>query len=83
MDRLSWYQTGESMEEILCQAGAVGIYDGDSKQVKFFKILLENIPIFQSSFEQGTASLTYQRIIWADSSDPVNLIKTKIVFIFK
>ncbi|KAL3097817.1 hypothetical protein niasHS_000552 [Heterodera schachtii] len=55
MDRLSWYQTGESMEEILCQAGSVGIYDGDLKQ---------------SSFEQGTVSLTYQRIIWADSTDP-------------
>ncbi|KAL7074948.1 hypothetical protein ACQ4LE_005842 [Meloidogyne hapla] len=55
MDRLSWYQTGESMEEILCQAGAVGIYDGDVKQ---------------SSFEQGTVSLTYQRVIWADSNDP-------------
>ncbi|KAI6188385.1 Vacuolar protein-sorting-associated protein 36 [Aphelenchoides besseyi] len=55
MDRLSWYQPGESMEEILCQAGHVGIYDGDLKQ---------------SAFEQGTASLTLQRIIWADSSDP-------------
>uniref|UniRef100_A0A914IAU1 Vacuolar protein-sorting-associated protein 36 n=1 Tax=Globodera rostochiensis TaxID=31243 RepID=A0A914IAU1_GLORO len=55
MDRLSWYQTGESMEEILCQAGSVGIYDGDLKQ---------------SSFEQGAVSLTYQRVIWADSTDP-------------
>ncbi|KAI6235241.1 Vacuolar protein-sorting-associated protein 36 [Aphelenchoides besseyi] len=55
MDRLSWYQPGESMEEILCQAGHVGIYDGDLKQ---------------SAFEQGTASLTLQRVIWADSSDP-------------
>jgi hypothetical protein len=43
------------MEEILIQAGHVGIYDGDLKQ---------------STFEQGTASLTLQRIIWADSSDP-------------
>jgi hypothetical protein len=55
MDRLSWYQAGESMEEILIQAGHVGIYDGDLKQ---------------SAFEQGTASLTLQRIIWADSTDP-------------
>jgi hypothetical protein len=38
MDRLSWYQSGESMEEILCQAGAVGIYDGDVKQVFFIFI---------------------------------------------
>jgi len=35
MDRLSWYQSGEAMEEILCQAGSVGIYDGDVKQVLF------------------------------------------------
>ncbi|KAI1715188.1 EAP30/Vps36 family domain-containing protein [Ditylenchus destructor] len=55
MDRLSWYQAGESMEDILCQAGSVGIYDGDLKQ---------------SAFEQGTVSLTLQRVIWADSSDP-------------
>ncbi|KAI6240162.1 Vacuolar protein-sorting-associated protein 36 [Aphelenchoides fujianensis] len=55
MDRLSWYQPGESMEEILCQSGHVGIFDGDLKQ---------------SAFEQGTASLTLQRVIWADSSDP-------------
>uniref|UniRef100_A0A1I7STM1 Vacuolar protein-sorting-associated protein 36 n=1 Tax=Bursaphelenchus xylophilus TaxID=6326 RepID=A0A1I7STM1_BURXY len=55
MDRLSWYTPGESMEEILIQAGHVGIYDGDMKQ---------------SSFEQGTASLTLQRVIWADSTDP-------------
>lgn len=57
MDRLAWYQAGESMEEILVQAGQVGIYDGDLKQ---------------SSFELGTASLTLQRVIWADSSDPVS-----------
>ena len=37
------------------QAGAVGIYDGDLKH---------------STFETGTASLTLQKIIWADSSDP-------------
>lgn len=35
MDRLTWYQAGESMEDILCQAGNVGIYDGDLKQVFF------------------------------------------------
>lgn len=35
MDRLSWYQAGESMEEILRQAAHVGIYDGDLKQVCF------------------------------------------------
>lgn len=33
MDRLSWYHPGESMEDILCQSGHVGIYDGDLKQV--------------------------------------------------
>ncbi|CAI5451630.1 unnamed protein product [Caenorhabditis angaria] len=55
MNRLSWYTPGESTEELLCQAGSVGIYDGDLKQTQF---------------EQGTASLTLQRIIWADSSDP-------------
>uniref|UniRef100_A0A0K0G493 Vacuolar protein-sorting-associated protein 36 n=1 Tax=Strongyloides venezuelensis TaxID=75913 RepID=A0A0K0G493_STRVS len=55
MDRITWYQQGESMEDLLCQAGNVGIYDGDLKQ---------------SAFEQGTASLTLQRIIWADSHDP-------------
>lgn len=91
MDRLSWYQSGESMEEILCQAGSVGIYDGDLKQVRpraikggrgsLVRPLLHCIPItnqinpypVQSSFEQGTASLTYQRIIWADSTDPVSM----------
>uniref|UniRef100_A0A914XZW7 Vacuolar protein-sorting-associated protein 36 n=1 Tax=Panagrolaimus superbus TaxID=310955 RepID=A0A914XZW7_9BILA len=55
MDRLSWYQAGESMEEILRQAAHVGIYDGDLKT---------------SAFEQGTLSLTLQRVIWADCSDP-------------
>uniref|UniRef100_A0A7E4ZY59 Vacuolar protein-sorting-associated protein 36 n=1 Tax=Panagrellus redivivus TaxID=6233 RepID=A0A7E4ZY59_PANRE len=55
MNRLSWYTPAESMEEILRQAGNVGIYDGDAKQ---------------SAFEQGTLSLTLQRVIWADSSDP-------------
>ncbi|KAI6176882.1 Vacuolar protein-sorting-associated protein 36 [Aphelenchoides bicaudatus] len=55
MDRLSWYQQGESMEEILIQAGHVGIYDGDLKQ---------------STFDQGTASLTLQRVIWADALNP-------------
>lgn len=44
------------MEEILIQAGHVGIYDGDLKQ---------------STFEQGTASLTLQRVIWASATDPV------------
>ncbi|WKY01608.1 hypothetical protein Q1695_015540 [Nippostrongylus brasiliensis] len=55
MDRLTWYQPGESLEDLLCQAGHVGIYDGDLKH---------------TAFEQGTASLTLHRIIWADSSDP-------------
>ncbi|KAH7697617.1 Vacuolar protein sorting 36 containing protein [Aphelenchoides avenae] len=55
MDRLSWYQPGESMEDILIQSGNVGIFDGDLKQ---------------SAFEQGTVSLTLQRVIWADASDP-------------
>ncbi|TKR64996.1 hypothetical protein L596_025460 [Steinernema carpocapsae] len=55
MDRVTWYTPGESMEDLLCQAGNVGIYDGDLKH---------------SAFEQGTASLTLQRLIWADSSDP-------------
>jgi hypothetical protein len=35
MDRLSWYQAGETMEEILRQAAHVGIYDGDLKQVSY------------------------------------------------
>ncbi|CAI4228926.1 unnamed protein product [Auanema sp. JU1783] len=55
MNRLAWYTPAESMEDILCQAGHVGIYDGDTKQTEF---------------EQGTASITLHRIIWADSSDP-------------
>ncbi|RCN29730.1 hypothetical protein ANCCAN_24510 [Ancylostoma caninum] len=55
MDRLTWYQPGESLEDLLCQAGHVGIYEGDLKH---------------TSFEQGTASLTLHRIIWADSTDP-------------
>ncbi|CAJ0581223.1 unnamed protein product, partial [Mesorhabditis spiculigera] len=55
MDRITWYQPGESMEEILCQAGSVGLYEGDLKQTEF---------------ELGTASLTLHRIIWADSTDP-------------
>ncbi|CAB3397572.1 unnamed protein product [Caenorhabditis bovis] len=55
MNRLTWYTPGESTEELLCQAGHVGIYEGDLKNTQF---------------EQGTASLTLQRIIWADSSDP-------------
>lgn len=40
MDRLSWYQHGESMEEIICQAGHVGIYDGDLKQVLLKSFLI-------------------------------------------
>ncbi|ETN77716.1 EAP30/Vps36 family protein [Necator americanus] len=55
MDRLTWYQPGESLEDLLCQAGHVGIYEGDLKH---------------TAFEQGTASLTLHRVIWADSSDP-------------
>jgi len=55
MDRLSWYTAGESMEETLCQAGQVGIFDGEAKQ---------------SAFEMGAISLTLQRVIWADSTDP-------------
>ncbi|CAG9535295.1 unnamed protein product [Cercopithifilaria johnstoni] len=55
MDRLTWYQPGEYMEDIIIQSGHVGIYDGDVKQ---------------TTYEQGTASLTLHRIIWADSNDP-------------
>ncbi|MFH4975199.1 hypothetical protein AB6A40_001908 [Gnathostoma spinigerum] len=55
MDRLAWYQPGDAMEDILIQSGNVAIFDGDSKQ---------------TGFEQGTASLTLYRIIWADSNDP-------------
>uniref|UniRef100_A0A915DFQ6 Vacuolar protein-sorting-associated protein 36 n=1 Tax=Ditylenchus dipsaci TaxID=166011 RepID=A0A915DFQ6_9BILA len=55
MDRFSWYQAGETMEDILIQSGNVGLYDGDLKQ---------------SAFEQGTVSLTLQRVIWADSTTP-------------
>lgn len=33
MDRLTWYQPGENLEDLLCQAGHVGIYDGDLKHV--------------------------------------------------
>ncbi|PAV67982.1 hypothetical protein WR25_23350 [Diploscapter pachys] len=55
MDRLSWYVAGESMEEILIQSGHVSIYEGDSKHTEF---------------DQGTASLTWCRIIWADPNDP-------------
>jgi hypothetical protein len=34
MDRFTWYQAGESMnEDLLIQAGNVGIYDGDQKAV--------------------------------------------------
>uniref|UniRef100_A0AC35TLA2 Vacuolar protein-sorting-associated protein 36 n=1 Tax=Rhabditophanes sp. KR3021 TaxID=114890 RepID=A0AC35TLA2_9BILA len=55
MDRVSWYQHGESMEDLLCQAGNVGIFDGELKT---------------SAFEQGTTSLTLHKIIWADSNDP-------------
>ncbi|VDN89297.1 unnamed protein product [Brugia pahangi] len=55
MDRLTWYQPGEYMEDIIIQSGHVGIYDGDVKQ---------------TAYEQGTASLTLHRIIWADSNDP-------------
>ncbi|GMS89118.1 hypothetical protein PENTCL1PPCAC_11293, partial [Pristionchus entomophagus] len=53
-NRLGFYQPGESMEEILCQAGNVGIYEGDMKQTQF---------------EQGTVSMTLHRVIWADSSN--------------
>ncbi|EFO18378.2 vacuolar protein sorting 36 containing protein, variant [Loa loa] len=55
MDRLTWYQPGEYMEDIIIQSGHVSIYDGDVKQ---------------TTYEQGTASLTLHRIIWADSNDP-------------
>uniref|UniRef100_A0A915CK01 Vacuolar protein-sorting-associated protein 36 n=1 Tax=Parascaris univalens TaxID=6257 RepID=A0A915CK01_PARUN len=55
MDRLTWYQPGEFMEDIIIQSGHVGIYDGDLKQTEY---------------EQGTASLTLHRVIWADSNDP-------------
>lgn len=40
MDRLSWYVAGESMEEILIQSGHVSIYEGDSKHVRVFFLLL-------------------------------------------
>lgn len=33
MDRFSYYQPGDSMEGILCQAGNVAIYEGELKQV--------------------------------------------------
>lgn len=36
MNRLTWYQPGESMEDIIVQSGHVGIFDGDLKQVRFF-----------------------------------------------
>ncbi|VDN02703.1 unnamed protein product [Thelazia callipaeda] len=55
MNRLTWYQPGEYMEDIIIQSGHVAIYDGDTKQ---------------TAYEQGTASLTLHRIIWADSNDP-------------
>ncbi|MCP9259417.1 Vacuolar protein-sorting-associated protein 36 [Dirofilaria immitis] len=55
MDRLTWYQPGEYVEDIIIQSGHVGIYDGDVKQ---------------TIYEHGTASLTLHRIIWADSNDP-------------
>lgn len=55
MDRLAYYQPGESLEDILIQSGHVGIYDGDAKQ---------------TGYEQGTLSLTLHRVIWADSNDP-------------
>lgn len=42
MNRISWYHPGESMEDILCQAGHVGIYDGDLKQVEGGLILRPN-----------------------------------------
>lgn len=35
MNRLTWYQPGEYMEDIIIQSGHVGIYDGDLKQVFF------------------------------------------------
>lgn len=73
MDRLSWYQAGESMEEILIQSGNVGIFDGDLKQVCVGKRRLA-LSGFQSAFEQGTVSLTLQRVIWADASDPVSVL---------
>ncbi|VDK71069.1 unnamed protein product [Litomosoides sigmodontis] len=55
MDRWTWYQPGEYVEDIIIQSGHVGIYDGDVKQ---------------TAYEQGTASLTLHRIIWADSNHP-------------
>ncbi|VDK48202.1 unnamed protein product [Anisakis simplex] len=36
MDRLTWYQPGEYMEDIIIQSGHVGIYDGDLKHVCSF-----------------------------------------------
>lgn len=41
MDRLTWYQPGEYMEDIIIQSGHVGIYDGDLKQVFLFLSLME------------------------------------------
>lgn len=37
MDRFTWYQAGEAgNEEIIIQAGSVGIFDGDQKAVSAF-----------------------------------------------
>uniref|UniRef100_A0A914V3V3 Vacuolar protein-sorting-associated protein 36 n=1 Tax=Plectus sambesii TaxID=2011161 RepID=A0A914V3V3_9BILA len=56
MDRFTWYQAGEAgNEDIIIQAGSVGIFDGDQKA---------------TAFDQGTASLTLNRLIWADYGDP-------------
>ncbi|VDK58042.1 unnamed protein product [Gongylonema pulchrum] len=47
MNRLTWYQPGEYMEDIIIQSGHVGIYDGDLKQVLFFCILFFSTQIFE------------------------------------
>lgn len=35
-----------------------------------------NFSPFQTAFDQGTASLTLNRLIWADYGDPVSEIAT-------
>lgn len=76
------------MEEIIIQSGHVGIYDGDVKQVSLIFYYFssekdrENVESFQTTYEQGTASLTLHRIIWADSNDPVSSLNSSVCVLF-
>ena len=49
MDRLTWYTPGDSMEDILIQAGHVGIHDGEMRQVSLSLTRMRKNKVTQAS----------------------------------